>query len=467
MSAHKRLLWIASPPVAEDNSWLPDVLIGCSYDLFPGPVEALEHLRLSGADAILASFPIPNWTPAELFEEIQRVNSRIPVLIHEPGGTAEEAFRLGGMGAYYFCCEPLDRQQLARRLQMAIQQAGRSTLEDLDGDPGGESWRRLLVGESRPMRHVVDVIRLVGARRCTILITGETGTGKEMVARALHLSGPRARRALVTVNCSALPEPLLEAELFGHVKGAFTGAVHNRIGRFEQADGGTMFLDEIGDMPVDLQVKLLRVLQEREFQRLGSSETVHVDIRVVAASNCNLPENVRQGKFREDLYYRLNVVPITVPALRERLCDVPLLVEHFLEKTCRQEGLPPKQVRQETLDRLCSYGWPGNVRQLENAVEMAVALSGDREILFPGDFPIPSAAPSKPMRVATSATVAVPDGGLDYEATVGAFERGILEQALRKSGGNKKRAAEMLHLKRTTLSAKLRRMEAWTAACGL
>jgi len=146
---------------------------------------------------------------------------------------------------------------------------------------------------------------------------------------------------------------------------------------------------------------------------------------------------------------------------------VPLLVEHFLEKTCRQEGLPPKQVRQETLDRLCSYGWPGNVRQLENAVEMAVALSGDREILFPGDFPIPSAAPSKPMRVATSATVAVPDGGLDYEATVGAFERGILEQALRKSGGNKKRAAEMLHLKRTTLSAKLRRMEAWTAACGL
>jgi DNA-binding NtrC family response regulator len=453
--------------VAEDNSWLPDILIGCPYDLVPGPLEALEHVRLLGADAILASFPIPECTPAELFEEIQRVNPRIPVLIHEPGGTAEEAFRLGGMGAYYFCCEPLDRPQLVRRLQVAIQHAGRSDLEDQAGGPGGESWRSLLVGESRPMRHVVDVIRLVGARRCTILITGETGTGKEMVARALHLSGPRAGRALVTVNCSALPEHLLEAELFGHVKGAFTGAIHSRTGRFEQADGGTMFLDEIGDMPVDLQVKLLRVLQEREFQRLGSSETVRVDIRVVAASNCNLPENLRLGKFREDLYYRLNVVPIAVPALRERLSDVPLLVDHFLEKTCRLESLPPKRVQQETLDRLCAYGWPGNVRQLENAVEMAVALSGDREMLYPGDFPIPAAAPSRPLRMAASATVAVPDGGLDYEETVGAFERGILEQALQKSGGNKKRAAEMLHLKRTTLSAKLRRMEARPAACGL
>jgi DNA-binding NtrC family response regulator len=422
-------------------------------------------LRLLGADAILASFPISDWTPAGLLEEIQRVNPRIPVLIHDPGGSAEEAFRLGGMGAYYFCCEPLDRQQLARRLQAAIQQAGRCDLEDLAGGPGRESWRGLLVGESRPMRHVVDVIRLVGARRCTVLISGETGTGKEIAARALHLSGPRAQRPLVTVNCSALPEHLLEAELFGHVKGAFTGAIHTRIGRFEQADGGSLFLDEIGDMPVDLQVKLLRVLQEREFQRLGSSETVRVDIRVVAASNCNLSEKVRQGKFREDLYYRLNVVPIAIPALRERLSDVPLLVEHFLEKICRLEGLPPKRVRQETLDRLCSYDWPGNVRQLENAVEMAVALSGDREMLHPGDFPIPSAAPSKPVRMATSTTVAVPDGGLDYEEIVGAFERGILEQALRMAGGNKKRAADMLRLKRTTLSAKLRSMEARAAAC--
>jgi transcriptional regulator with GAF, ATPase, and Fis domain len=269
---------------------------------------------------------------------------------------------------------------------------------------------------------------------------------------------------MVTVNCSALPEHLLEAELFGHVKGAFTGAISSRAGRFEQADGSTLFLDEIGDMPLDLQAKLLRVLQEREFQRLGSSENVRVDIRVVAASNCNLVEDVRRGRFREDLYYRLNVVPLNMPALRERLSDVPLLVAHFLEKVCRNEGLPTKRMRQETLDRLCSYHWPGNVRQLENAVEMAVALSGNREWLCPADFPLPSAIPSKPMRMAISPTVAVPDDGLDFEEAVGAFERGILEQALRKTGGNKKRAADMLRLKRTTLTAKLRSMEARTAS---
>jgi transcriptional regulator with GAF, ATPase, and Fis domain len=304
------------------------------------------------------------------------------------------------------------------------------------------------------------MIALVGARRATVLITGETGTGKEIAARALHLAGPRARRPLVTVNCSALPEHLLEAELFGHVKGAFTGAINNRVGRFEQADGGTLFLDEVGDMPLDLQVKLLRVLQEREFQKLGSSETVRVDIRVVAASNSDLPEKIRQGRFREDLYYRLNVVPIAMPPLRERLGDIPLLVEHFIAKICRQEGLAPKQVRKETLDRIGFYSWPGNVRQLENAVEMAVAMSGDRQWLAPADFPLPSSVAHKVARPATSHVVAVPDGGLDYEQTVGAFERDILEQALRRADGNKKRAADMLRLKRTTLSAKLRSLEA-------
>jgi transcriptional regulator with GAF, ATPase, and Fis domain len=264
----------------------------------------------------------------------------------------------------------------------------------------------------------------------------------------------------VTVNCSALPEHLLEAELFGHVKGAFTGAINNRVGRFEQADGGTLFLDEVGDMPLDLQVKLLRVLQEREFQKLGSSETVRVDIRVVAASNSDLPEKIRQGRFREDLYYRLNVVPIAMPPLRERLGDIPLLVEHFIAKICRQEGLAPKQVRKETLDRIGFYSWPGNVRQLENAVEMAVAMSGDRQWLAPADFPLPSSVAHKPARPATPHVVALPDGGLDYEQTVGAFERDILEQALRRADGNKKRAADMLRLKRTTLSAKLRSLEA-------
>src|ERR1051326_5315205 len=230
-------------------------------------------------------------------------------------------------------------------------------------DPGAtpDEWESLLIGQSAAMRQVGNVIRLVGARRATVLITGETGTGKELAARALHRAGPRGRGPWVAVNCSALPGNLLEAELFGHVKGAFTGALQTRIGRFEQAQGGTLLLDEIGELPCDLQAKLLRVLQEREFQRLGSSETIHTDIRVVAATNCDLPRRIEQGRFREDLYYRLNVVPIQMPPLRQRRGDIPLLARHFVEKICRAEEIPVKSIATEAIGRLCGCLWPGNV----------------------------------------------------------------------------------------------------------
>jgi transcriptional regulator with GAF, ATPase, and Fis domain len=263
---------------------------------------------------------------------------------------------------------------------------------------------------------------------------------------------------MVAVNCSALPENLLEAELFGHTRGAFTGAVQQRVGRFEQAHNSTLFLDEIGDMPLDLQAKLLRVLQEREFQRIGSSETVRVDVRVVAASNTDLAEKVAQGTFREDLFYRLNVVPVTMPPLRERACDIPLLAHHFLEKICRAEGIPIKRIFREALDRLCAYHWPGNVRQLENAVEKAVVLSGDRMDLYPADFPLAAANARKPLGAASSPAL-VPESGLDFEAAVAAFQRNIIEQALQRSGGNKTVAADLLRMKRTTLLAKLRNLE--------
>jgi DNA-binding NtrC family response regulator len=211
---------------------------------------------------------------------------------------------------------------------------------------------------------------------------------------------------------------------------------------------------------MEIQAKLLRVLQEREFQRLGSSESVRIDVRVVAASNVSLAERIDQDRFREDLYYRLNVVPIRMPPLRERLDDIPLLVHHFLDKICRQEDIPLKQVPPETIDRLAAYAWPGNVRQLENAVEMAIALSGDRKTLYPGDFPLPQPVPARTGAAAMLPTIRVPDSGLDYERTVGRIERSILEQALEKTGGNKKQAADMLRLKRTTLSAKLKSLEA-------
>jgi transcriptional regulator with GAF, ATPase, and Fis domain len=320
---------------------------------------------------------------------------------------------------------------------------------------GAEHWRRLLIGESHEMLQVCHVIEMVASRRATVLITGETGVGKDVAARALHMAGARARGPYVAVNCSALPENLLEDELFGHVRGAFTGAVQNRVGRFEQAHGGTLFLDEIGELAPELQAKLLRVLQEREFQRVGSSETVHVDIRVVAATNCDLAERIERGSFREDLYYRLNVVPIHIPPLRQRRGDIPALAACFVDKVCRAEQISAKRFAPDALDLLGGYAWPGNVRQLENAVEMAVALSGDREILGSGDFPLPAPPRSRPARSETL-SISVPDDGLDYARTLAGIERSILEQALRRTGGNKKAAAEMLGLKRTTLSAKVR-----------
>jgi transcriptional regulator with GAF, ATPase, and Fis domain len=314
------------------------------------------------------------------------------------------------------------------------------------------------------MQQIAQQIRLVAPRRSTVLISGETGTGKELVARAIHAASGRSRSALVAVNCSALPEALLEAELFGHVKGAFTGAMGHRVGRFEEANHGTIFLDEIGDTPFALQAKLLRVIQEREFQRLGSSETIRADVRVIAATHNDLYDLIKQGKFREDLYYRLNVVPISLPPLREHASDIPTLAQHFIEKICREENLPIKQISQETLSRLAAHDWPGNVRQLENAVEKAVVLSGERMVLLPGDFPLPARRHSAAFTAGAQSVIAVPDHGLDFERTVESIELNILEQALRKTRGNKKLAAEMLGLKRTTLTAKLKSLSAVAAS---
>jgi DNA-binding NtrC family response regulator len=317
-----------------------------------------------------------------------------------------------------------------------------------------------LIGESAAMERVVETIRLVGPRRATVLITGESGTGKERAARALHLASARHRGPFVAVNCGAIPENLLEAELFGHVKGAYTGAHAARVGRFEQAQGGTLFLDEIGDIPLELQTKLLRALQEREIHRLGSGETLKVDVRVVAATNACLMDRIREGRFREDLYYRLNVVQLELPPLRQRQGDVELLVGHFVRKFCLQEDLPLKHVPAETLERLARYDWPGNIRQLENAVEMAVALSGMRLCLLPSDFPLPALERQPVALAAEPPMVMIPENGLDYERVVGSFEMQILSQALRRTNGNKSHAAEILRLKRTTLAAKLKSLEA-------
>jgi two-component system, NtrC family, nitrogen regulation response regulator GlnG len=302
----------------------------------------------------------------------------------------------------------------------------------------------------------VDLIQRIAPRRTTVLITGETGTGKEIVAQAIHQASPRAARPWVAVNCAAIPKDLLEAELFGTVAGAYHGQTLARIGCFEQAEGGTLFLDEISEMPVDLQAKLLRVLQERELQRVGAAETVKLDVRVLAATNIDLLSRVKQGKFREDLYYRLHVIPLHLPPLRERSEDIPELAEHFIRKISLREECSPKRLTEEALSILMRHAWPGNVRELENALELAIVLAGDRKELCAADFSLGDGAAHATIEMTDDHFVKLPETGLDFEAVIARIELDLLEQALRRTNGNKRVAADILKLKRTTLTAKLK-----------
>jgi len=461
------LLWIldsSSNPSPVDAAWIEalsdfDVV---SADATP---DSFRRPALEAADCVLISAEIPGLDGAEIVELIHGFDPRLPVVFWNSQLGASEAVRLVRAGAFHAlgCGDTPDH--LRDCLRMAADERRCKIKQHRKSSSTSDAWRALLVGESRAMQSVDETIELIAPRRSTVLITGESGTGKEMAARALHLAGPRASQPFVAVNCAALPENLLEAELFGHVKGAFTGAINSRIGRFEQAHRGTIFLDEVGDMPLELQAKLLRVLQDREIQRLGSSEAIKVDVRVIAATNVSLLERVRQGRFREDLYYRLNVVPLEMPPLRARESDIPLLVEHFVRKISIAEGLPVKQVSPEAMNRLRSNPWPGNVRQLENAVEMAVAISGQREILYPGDFGLPAQAASRVIAMELPSVPSDLPEVVDFDSAVSQFERTILERALRKTSGNKTAAAELLGLKRTTLIMKLRSFDGAKSLC--
>jgi DNA-binding NtrC family response regulator len=413
---------------------------------------AVAHLSAPDFDVALVS----GVEPAEaLLQDLLARDRQLPVVFLIASGSAEmlldQANRLLRLGASRVLPHSIDAAQLEKEIAAVARVR-------MTAPP--EPWRRMLVGGGAAMTKIADLIRLVGPRRATVLITGESGTGKEMAGRALHQASTRAAMPFVALNCNAIPRELLEAELFGHVKGAFTGASQDRVGRFEQAQGGTLFLDEIGDLPLDLQTKLLRVLQEREFERVGSSRTMKADVRVIAATNADLPARIREGRFREDLYYRLNVVPLEMPPLRGRLEDLAPLVRHFVAKICLMEGLPEKVLSRETLDHLSEYSWPGNVRQLENSVEMAIALSGERTMLMPSDFALPLPSRLRPPSAVAMPVPAIPEEGLDFERLVGTFELGLLEQALRRTGGNKKQAADILRLKRTTMNAKLKSLTA-------
>jgi DNA-binding NtrC family response regulator len=442
---------------------------GFQVDQAESGERALEQLAEFAYDIVITDLRLPGVDGTHVIEAaIQRYPDIIGLVV-TGYGTVRDAVEAIKRGATDFVTKPFQFDELMHALNAALEQRRlrsenaylRSQLEERYRFEG-------IVGRSRAMRDLFQLLETVAATSSTILISGETGTGKEVVARAIHHNSPRRAQRFVALNCSAIPETLLEAELFGHVRGAFTGAVGTRQGRLEQAHRGTLFLDEVGTMSPGLQMKLLRVLQEREFERIGDSHSVKVDVRVIAATNSDLAKMVQQGEFREDLYYRLNVIPIQLPPLRNRKEDIPLLVQHFLQRFAAQrqgavesrpatpEARPTMSVSQQAMRRLMAYHWPGNVRQLENAIERAVALSGGRTQIEVSDLPTEIQSASE---MPVSQEVTLPGDGFDLDAYVGNIERELIYRALEKSAGNKGRAAKLLSLKRTTLVEKLKRLE--------
>src|SRR5215467_7251762 len=417
--------------------------------------DALARLTDFAFDVIITDLRLPGVDGSAVVEAALDRYPDIVAIVVTGYGTVKDAVEAIKRGAWDFVSKPFQIDELLHALDSALEQRRlksenaylRAQLDERHRFEG-------LIGRSPAMKRLFQLLETIAATNSTILITGETGTGKEVVARAIHHNSPRKTHRFVALNCSAIPETLLEAEIFGHVRGAFTGAIGNREGRLEQAHRGTLFLDEVGTMSPALQMKLLRVLQEREFERVGDSKTIKVDVRVIAATNSDLLKMVGDGQFREDLYYRLNVIPVHIPPLRERRDDIPLLVQHFLEKF-RTGGSATVTVSQEAMRRLMSYAWPGNVRQLENATERAVAFGGSRGQIESADLP-PEVAGAEPPAV--SGSLSLPEEGVDLDAFVARIERELIQRSLERTGGNKGQAAKLLNLKRTTLVEKLKRL---------
>lgn len=417
---------------------------------------AMGMIRQYPYDVIITDLRLPGAPGEKILQEALSIFPETIVIIMTGFGNIQTAVEAIRMGAYDYLPKPFQLDEMVMRVEKGLrekrlQEENTQLRSELQGKYLGAN----IIGNSSPMQQIYRMIGMIADKTSTVLITGETGTGKELIARAVHYSGSRKDQPMVCVNCGAIPANLLEDELFGHVKGAFTGAHMHRVGRFEQANHGTLFLDEVATMPLDLQVKMLRVLQEREFQKVGGTTSIKVDVRIIAATNVDLLEKVRKGEFREDLYYRLNVIPIHILPLRQRREDVPLLISHFLKKFCNDQKLPLKRVSHDAMKHLITFDWPGNIRQLENAVEMAVALSGDRELLDKTDFPTIAGSIDEDMLFES---IDIPDDGVDFNTLVSELEKRLILKSLHATGGNKKRAASLLRLKRTTFVEKLKRM---------
>ncbi len=431
-------------------------LDGFEVDQASSAEDAAEKLAQTAYDVLITDHNLPGKTGVELLEESLARYPEIISVVITGYGTIETAVNAIKKGAYNYLTKPFRLVELPVMVRKGLKERhlrfeNQYLRKQLDEKYGFSN----IIGTGRAMKRIFELVDTIAGLSSTVLIQGETGTGKELIAKAIHFNSPRKDQKLVSINCGAIPENLLESELFGHVKGAFTGAIQTRIGRFERAHGGTIFLDEIGNMPVSLQVKLLRVLQEREFERVGGNSTVKVDVRIIAATSSNLDEMVKDATFREDLYYRLNVIPINLPPLRERREDIPLLVHKFVEHFCETHKLDLKTVSPQVMKGLMSYDWPGNVRQLENLVERMVALTGNRPAILPPDLP---AEIQNRDALNFVPLIEIPEEGINFQDVVTDMERELILQSLRRTNGNKKLAAKLLNLKRTTLIEKIKRI---------
>jgi DNA-binding NtrC family response regulator len=408
-----------------------------------------------GVDVALVDLFLPDGDGIDFMNILKQSHPGVQVIILTGNGTIESAVKATQQGAFHFVAKPLNLEEVISLVDKALSQ---KFLQQENKQLRSALTKRYkfdqIVGTSEEIKSVLSMVEKVSDSESTVLITGESGTGKELVAKAIHYNSDRATGPFVPINCGAIPAELLESELFGHIKGAFTGAIANRIGRFEMADGGTIFLDEIGDMSPNLQVKILRVLQERTFEPVGSTKSVQINVRVLAATNVNLEAAVGLGKFREDLFYRLNVIPIHIPALRERKSDIPVLLTHFSEYHNKTKGRNLSGFSTEAMDCLINYKWPGNIRELENLVERLAILKGQGVIQF-SDLPTKyqGSAESAMARMLTE----IPESGVDFNQAVDNYENSLILRALEKTGWNRNQAALMLHLNRTTLVEKIKK----------
>ncbi|KMY67072.1 Fis family transcriptional regulator [Desulfocarbo indianensis] len=422
---------------------------GYEVETAPSGARALALVEEDEPDLVITDMRMPRMSGVELIRELKARNPDLPVIVMTAFGTVENAVEAMKAGALDYITKPFENQELLLTVERALKMRRLMTQnqllrEELKRGRGFEE----IIGESKPMREVFALVEKVAATRATVLITGESGTGKELIARAIHSRSPRASEPFVAVNCMALTETLLESELFGHEKGSFTGALGRRKGRFEVADKGTLFLDEVGEIAPSLQVKLLRALQERTFERVGGSQAISVDVRIVAATNRDLTEAVKAGSFREDLFYRLNVVRLELPPLRARMEDLPALAAHFIAKYAAEMGRQAPKVSAEAMQRLYGHAWPGNVRELENALERAVILAGDE--IRPSDLPFE-------LKPESAGQTAPPPRDMTITEAVEDLEIRMIKRALEEASGVQSHAADALGVTKSNLAYKMKK----------